>query len=150
MAAPLYAGSIGSPEIKDLPGWARALLDEQPVGRLAFLDERDHPRVLPVTFAVSDGAIWSAIDDKPKRAAEPARVRYLRRAPRAALCVDRYDDDWTRLAWVQVLGTVDVVDASAAPRALDALAARYAPYRERRPRGPMLRLAPERTLHWRA
>jgi hypothetical protein len=33
---------------------------------------------------------------------------------------------------------------------MEALAARYAPYRERRPRGPLLRLTVERALQWRA
>ena len=136
--------------LTELPGWARALLEEERAGHLAFLDDRDHPRVLPVTFAVHGGAVWSAVDDKPKRTAEPARLRYLRRRPQAALCVDRYDDDWSRLAWVQLLGAVDVLDAAAAPEAMDALVARYAPYRERRPPGPLLRLEPERALHWRA
>jgi len=120
------------------------------VARLAFVDDRDRPRVLPVTFALVDGAVWSAVDDKPKRTPEPARVRYLRRRPQAALCVDRYDDDWSRLAWVQLLGTVALLDAADGAAALDALSARYAPYRERRPPGPLLRLRPERCLHWRA
>jgi PPOX class probable F420-dependent enzyme len=146
----LYAGAIGSRTIDELPGWARALLDEERVARLAFVDNRDRPRALPVTFAVADGAVWSAVDDKPKRTPEPARVRYLRRAPRAALCVDRYDDDWSRLAWMQLLGTVVILDAADAPSAIAALAARYAPYRERRPPGPLLRLEPERALYWRA
>ena len=103
-----------------------------------------------MTFAVYDGAVWSAVDDKPKRASEPARVRYLRRRPQAALCVDRYDDDWSHLAWVQLLGVVEVLDVHAAPHALSALAARYEPYRERRPPGPLLRLTPERVVCWRA
>ena len=120
------------------------------MAHLAFADDRDHPRVLPVTFASAEGAVWSAVDDKPKRAAEPARLRYLRDRPRAALCVDRYDDDWSRLAWVQLLGTVQIIDVADAPEALAALAARYAPYRKRRPPGPLLRLEPERALHWRA
>ena len=114
------------------------------------MDEHDHPRALPVTFAVADGAAWSAIDDKPKRTGRPARLRHLRRRPQAALCVDRYDDDWSRLAWVQLLGAVEIIDTADAPAALAALAARYAPYRERRPPGPLLRLEPERALHWRA
>jgi len=106
--------------------------------------------VLPVTFAVAGDAVWSAIDDKPKRSPEPARLRYLRRRPAAALCVDRYDDDWSRLAWVQLLGAVAVVSPADAPDAIAALAARYAPYRDRHPPGPLLRLVPERALHWRA
>ena len=120
------------------------------MAHLAFVDDRDRPRVLPVTFAVAGGTAWSVVDDKPKSTPEPARVRYLRRRPEAALCVDRYDDDWSRLAWVQLLGAVDLLDPADAPDAMSALAARYAPYRERRPPGPLLRLAPERALHWRA
>jgi PPOX class probable F420-dependent enzyme len=134
----------------ELPGWARELLATERVARLAFLDDRDRPRVLPVTYALEAGAVWSAIDEKPKRAAEPARVRYLRRRPEAALCVDRYSDDWTRLAWVQLLGRISIVPVDESPSALEALADRYGPYRERTPPGPLLRLSVERALSWRA
>lgn len=120
------------------------------MARLAFVDDRDRPRVLPVTFALAGDRIWSAVDDKPKTSPEPARIRYLRRNPRAALCVDRYDDDWSRLAWVQLLGRVDLLDASAAPAAVAALRRRYAPYAVQEPPGPLLRLTAERALHWRA
>jgi PPOX class probable F420-dependent enzyme len=136
--------------IDELPAWALALLEAERVARLAYLGDDDRPRVLPVTFALAGGAVFSAIDDKPKRKPEPARVRYLRRRPDAALCVDRYDDDWSRLAWVQLLGVVEVLEVGDASAGLAALTARYAPYRERRPPGPVLRLAPERALHWRA
>jgi PPOX class probable F420-dependent enzyme len=136
--------------LETLPAWGRDLLESERVARLAYVDEADRPRVLPVTFALSGDAIWSAIDEKPKRADEPARVRYLRRRPQAALCVDRYDDDWSRLAWVQLLGRVAVLDRVEAPDALEALAARYPPYRERTPPGPLLRLSVERSLSWRA
>ena len=136
--------------LDELPGWAVEMLEAERVGRLAFVDEEDRPRVLPVTYAVAGGAVWSAIDDKPKRASEPARVRYLRRRPQAALCVDRYDDDWSRLAWVQLLGRVDVRSIDEGEEGVAALAERYAPYRARRPPGPLLRLAVERALCWRA
>ena len=94
--------------------------------------------------------MWSAIDRKPKRTAEPARVRWLRRRPEAALCVDRYDDDWSRLAWVQLLGRVEVLElARGADR--NRGAHRQVPqYRAEPPPGPVLRLEVERALHWRA
>jgi PPOX class probable F420-dependent enzyme len=136
--------------LEQLPAWARELIENERVGRLAFLDGDDRPRVLPVTYALALGRVWSAIDEKPKRAPQPARLRYLRRRPEAALCVDLYSDDWSRLAWVQLLGRVEVLAAEEAPEAIEALAARYTPYRERRPPGPLLRLDVERTLHWRA
>jgi PPOX class probable F420-dependent enzyme len=133
-----------------MPEWAGQLLATERVARLAYLDDEDRPRVLPVTFAVVGEAVWIAIDEKPKRTAEPARVRYLKRRPEAALVVDVYDDDWTGLAWVQLLGRVDVLAAGDSPEAMAALAAKYEPYAERTPPGPLLRLTPERALHWRA
>ena len=133
-----------------LPDWARDLLVSERVARLAYVDDDDHPRVLPVTFAVASDAVWSAIDEKPKRSAEPARLGHLRRRPEAALLVDLYDDDWSRLAWVQLLGRVDVLPAEAAPEAMEALAAKYAPYAERTPPGPLLRLSVEGARQWRS
>jgi PPOX class probable F420-dependent enzyme len=133
-----------------LPEWARELLAAERVARLAFLDDADRPRVLPVTFALAADAVWSAIDEKPKRTAEPARLRYLERRPEAALVVDVYDDDWARLAWVQLLGRVDVLPIDSSPEAAAALAAKYEQYASRTPPGPLLRLTVERALHWRA
>jgi PPOX class probable F420-dependent enzyme len=136
--------------LEKLPGWARDLLESERVARLGYVDEDDHPRVLPVTFAVAGGAVWSAIDEKPKRTPEPARLRHLRRRPDAALLVDVYDDDWSRLAWVQLLGRVEVMPPKSDPDALAALARKYAPYAERTPPGPLLRMTVERTRQWRS
>ena len=136
--------------LETLPGWASERLDQARVARLAYVDGEARPRVLPGTFAVADGAVWSAIDEKPKRRPEPARVEYLRRRPEASLVVDEYSDDWSRLVWVQLLGRIDVVPAGSAPDAMGALAAKYGQYAERTPPGPLLRLTVERTLHWRA
>ena len=132
----------------DAPDWALALLDSEPVARLGLTDDDGAPRVLPITFARVGEHVWSAIDDKPKRrpADQLARVRWLRARPRAALTVDRYDDDWSELAWIQLLGDIEILDH--AP--LAALVARYPAYRERAPRGPFLRLKPDRILCWQA
>jgi PPOX class probable F420-dependent enzyme len=137
-------------EPTDLVAWANELLEEARVARLGLLDLEGSPRVLPVTFAVAEGRLWSAIDRKPKRTEEPARLRFLRADPRAALTVDRYSDDWDELAWVQVLGRVEIVGVGDGAAGLEALAAKYEPYREEAPPGPLLALRPERYLWWRA
>jgi PPOX class probable F420-dependent enzyme len=136
--------------LNDAPDWAQALLDEQPVGHLGLLDEDGRPRVQPVTFARVGAALWTAIDDKPKRrpGEAPARVRRLRANPACALTVDRYDADWTRLAWIQVVAEAAVLDVR--DDVLAALAARYPAYRERPPRGPLFRLDPVHVLWWRS
>jgi PPOX class probable F420-dependent enzyme len=150
IAIATYADSVGAGALSDMPRWAQQLLETSRVGRLGFLDDRNRPRVLPVTYALSGGALWTAIDQKPKSTSEPARLRYLRRRPEAALTVDRYDDDWSELAWVQVLADVETVDAAGAPEAMEALRSKYEPYRESAPPGPLIRLAPQRALWWSA
>jgi hypothetical protein len=62
--------------------------------------------------------------------------------------VDVYDDDWTRLAWVQLVGRVTIVPVDAGTDGMTALAAKYDQYTERIPPGPLLRLDVERALHW--
>jgi len=139
--------------LAELPGWAGDLLLAARVAHLGLLDEQGHPRVQPVTFAVADGRLWSAIDDhKPKRIPPErlARIRRLRADPRATLTVDRYADDWSALAWVQVIGVAEIVAAADAPVAVGALQAKYRPYAEQPPSGPLVALAPQRCLCWRA
>jgi PPOX class probable F420-dependent enzyme len=137
-------------EATEIVAWANELLESARVARLGLLDLEGTPRVLPVTFAVAEGRIWTAIDQKPKRAKEPARLRFLRRDPRAALTVDRYSDDWERLAWVQVLGRVSILEVGDGAAGLEALTAKYEQYREEAPPGPLLALDPQRYLWWRA
>src|SRR5438445_740328 len=64
--------------LDELPAWAHEMLRSARVGRLGLLDERDRPRVLPVTFAMAAGAIYSAVDRKPKRSGEPVRALHWR------------------------------------------------------------------------
>jgi len=141
-----------SESVAELPGWARALLEDARVAHLGLLDDANCPRVLPVTFALCGERLVTAVDDKPKQVTGErlARVRWLRARPAAALTVDRYDDDWARLAWVQALGRVSIMAAAAAPDAVAALAARYEPYRAQPPTGPVLALEPDRLVWWRA
>lgn len=139
-----------SATLRALPGWALELVAAERVARLGLLDERGEPRVLPVTFVLAGGLVWTAIDHKPKRRGEPARVRRLRRRPEATLLVDVWDEDWSRLAWVELRGRVDVLDAAAAVQGLDALQAKYEQYAGARPAGPVLRLDPRASACWRA
>ena len=133
--------------LEDIPPWALELVRSGRVARLGLLDERDLPRLLPITFAVWEGAVWTVIDRKPKRRAEPARVRRLRRRPEAALLVDRYDDDWSRLAWVELRGSVTIHPVGPA---VEELARKSPHYRDAPPPGPLLRLQPRDCVAWRA
>ena len=143
-------GSCAS--VAELPSWARELLERSRVARLGLLDDTGGPRVLPVTYALHDGALVSAVDHKPKRLPPErlARVRWLRARPKAALTVDHYDEDWLQLAWVQAIGPVAIFDAYEVPKAIAALTSRYPQYRDEAPAGPVISLLPDRLIWWRA
>jgi PPOX class probable F420-dependent enzyme len=139
------------PRIDD-PAELRARVAAAPVARLATLRPDGTPRLVPVTFAVVDGLICSAVDEvKPKRTSRLARLADVARDPRVGLLVDHYAEDWSRLWWVRVDGRARVVETGdLRERALDALAAKYPLYRARRPAGPMLVITPECWSGWRA
>ncbi|WP_433508012.1 TIGR03668 family PPOX class F420-dependent oxidoreductase [Pseudonocardia halophobica] len=130
----------------------RERLAAHPVARLATLRADGTPRLVPITFALVDGLVCSAVDEvKPKRSTRLARLADVARDPRAAVVVDEYADDWAQLWWVRVDGSAAVHEAGALrERALDALQAKYPPYRDARPRGPLLVLTPERITGWSA
>ncbi len=128
------------------------LLESARVGHLAFLAPDGSPRALPICFAVVDGLVYTPVDEKPKRGGELARVRYLRRDPRVSLVVDRYEEEWTELAWVRVDGLAEVFQrGEARPQALAALRAKYPQYEQMRLEDlPLIAIAPLRVVTWAA
>lgn len=132
--------------------WMMTLLDECPAGRLGTIAADGRPHLVPVCFAMVDGAIGVAIDEKPKRpGAKLARVRNLERDGRCTLLVDRYDGDWTRLAWVRVDAVGEVLERGDTwPAMLAALRERYHQYRGMTLEElPLLRLRPVGVRGWR-
>jgi PPOX class probable F420-dependent enzyme len=123
-----------------------------PVARLATLRADGTPRLVPITFAVVDDVVCSAVDEvKPKSSTRLARLDDVRRDPRVALLVDHYSDDWAALWWVRIDGTAAVhADGELRDRALEALAAKYPPYLAARPSGVVLVITPERWAAWSA
>jgi PPOX class probable F420-dependent enzyme len=103
---------------------------------------------VPVTFAVLGERIVSVVDDKPKSTTRLRRLDNIRARPAVCLLVDVYDDDWTRLWWVRADGIATVLAAD--PEAIDALAARYPAYVERRPTGPVVSIEVTAWTGWAA
>jgi PPOX class probable F420-dependent enzyme len=100
-----------------------------------------------VCFVLHDGAVYTAVDAKPKATSALARLDNVRATRRASLLVDHYTEDWTKLWWVRVDGVAEVVQSEPA---IDALAAKYEQYRAQRPDGPLIAITPERWRSWTA
>jgi PPOX class probable F420-dependent enzyme len=108
------------------------------VARLATVNAAGDADLVPVTFAIVTGeTLVTAVDHKPKSTTALARLDNVRRHPVVTVLVDHYSNDWSSLWWVRLRGPASVVDPGGAghAEAVDALAARYAQYRERPPAG---------------
>ena len=149
----------------------RTLLERARVAALATADDEGRPHAVPICYALldleaadapteggDDPRIVSAIDEKPKSSRELRRVRDVRANPFVTLLVDRYSEDWSRLAWVQVRGRARVVsaepdanaDASAVhDAAVDALESKYDQYADHDlDDRPIIEIRVGRTLSW--
>lgn len=95
-----------------------------------------------LTTAEDEDIIVFAVDHKPKSTNQLQRLVNIAVEQRVSFLVDRYEEAWSELWWVRVDGLArvldDAVDADAREAALDALAAKYAQYRDIRPAGPVV------------
>jgi PPOX class probable F420-dependent enzyme len=91
----------------------RRFLEAQRVARLATADAAGRPHVVPICYALTGATVYFTIDEKPKKrpGANLKRLANLRENPVAALVVDRYDEDWSRLGWVMVQGRAAVLES---------------------------------------
>lgn len=144
------------------PAEARELFTTADVARLATVGPDGHPHLVPVTFAIltvgprlepagtTGDLIVFAVDHKPKSTRRLRRLKNIRHEPRVALLADRYDDDWDQLWWVRADATAAVIEDIERDRALDALAAKYPQYAQRRPDGLVVAAAVTVWSGWRA
>jgi PPOX class probable F420-dependent enzyme len=109
----------------------RRFLEAGRVAHLATADADGVPHVVPVCYAVAGTTLYVTIDEKPKRHDVPLkRLRNIMANPAVAVAVDRWDEDWTRLAWTMLRGRAEVLaDGAEHDRAQELLRARYPQYR---------------------
>jgi len=109
----------------------RRFLEAGRVAHLATVDAAGAPHVVPVCYAIEGAALYVTIDEKPKRHDRPLkRLRNIMANPAVAVCVDRWDEDWGRLAWVMLHGRAEILAAGEEhDRAQDLLRERYPQYR---------------------
>jgi PPOX class probable F420-dependent enzyme len=127
----------------------RRRLAEARIGHLASAGKDGKPHLIPVCFALDRDTVYWAVDFKPKAGPDLKRLRNLGENPRAALLVDHYEEDWKRLWWVRLDCSASALALGAeAEHGLDLLAAKFPQYRERRPVGPVIRMAIDRWSGW--
>ncbi|MFN2545688.1 MAG: TIGR03668 family PPOX class F420-dependent oxidoreductase [Actinomycetota bacterium] len=120
------------------------------VARLATIDARGRPHLVPVVFVVDGGTIYSPVDDKPKRTRRLQRLRNLEGDPNATMLVDHYDEDWPAVWWVRARGAGRLIaeDTDEYRRADALLTEKYPQYREDHESGPGIAIDVADWLGW--
>jgi PPOX class probable F420-dependent enzyme len=151
----MAADPVLTPSQRDFLAHARSAV-------LATIAPDGRPRLVPICFVLDHdrAVVYSALDDKPKAVADPrelARVRDLLRDPRVTVLVDRWDEDWTRLAWLRCHGTASLLepggeiaaDTAEHARAAAALGSKYPQYATHDLAArPLIRIVVERATSW--
>lgn len=105
------------------------LLATARVAHLATVGADGHPHVIPICFAWVPPILYSAIDGKPKRGTTLRRLRNIVDTGRAAIVVDAWNEDWSKLAYVLVEGAATILtDGIERDEALLLLTAKYPQY----------------------
>ena len=130
-----------------------AFVQAQRVARLATSDADGHPHVVPVCYAFDGSRFYTPLDEKPKRVEQRRLRRVLNIEARheAMLLIDRYDDDWSRLGYVQVYGHAALLlpDEDGHANALLLLRQRYVQYWSMAlEEYPLIVITPRRVVAW--
>jgi PPOX class probable F420-dependent enzyme len=141
----------------------RALMESARTATLATLGPSGRPRLVPICFSLGpdgpDGRprVHSPLDEKPKATDDPhdlARVKDLLVLPEATLLVDRWSEDWDRLAWLRLEARGLLLEPEPHEReehaaAIVALRAKYPQYvAQRLEERPVIRFTIDRILAW--
>jgi PPOX class probable F420-dependent enzyme len=110
----------------------RTLIRSARFAHLATADSAGQPLVIPICFVFDGNRIYSPIDEKPKRIAPQKlkRLRNIEANPQVSLVIDRWDEDWRKLAYILVSGKARILlSGQRHRRAVNLLRKKYRQYR---------------------
>lgn len=128
------------------------MLEQSRTGHLATADASGAPHVIPICYAFDGESLYSVLDQKPKRTAlaRLRRVRNIQANSKVALVVDHYEEDWTRLGYVLVSGTAELLEVgSERAEAVELLRRKYSQYRDMDiAENPVIKITPHKYIAW--
>jgi PPOX class probable F420-dependent enzyme len=136
----------------------RAFLEGARRAVLATIAADGRPRLVPICFVLDPvhPVLYTPLDEKPKAVADVmdlARVRDVLADARVSVLVDRWEENWDRLAWVRCLGTASLREPAEAAHERDpvisSLRQRYPQYAGHRLEDmPIIRIEIGQTTSW--
>jgi len=90
----------------------KTLIKRAKVARLATVDQKSHPYVVPVVFVFHENSFFIPLDEKVKtvNAGKLKRVKNIEENPNVTLLIDKYQNDWKKLFFLMIHGKATVID----------------------------------------
>ena len=87
------------------------LITNARIGHLTTASSNLQPYVTPVVFILQQNNIYVPLDDKPKTVSvkELKRIKNIEENPKVSFLVDHYEEDWTNLWFVMIIGCATLV-----------------------------------------
>ena len=134
--------------------WACAFLLESRLAHLATSTKNGKPQVIPICYVYDGDSLYSSIDEKPKRRSPTQLQRVLNIVdnPSVSLIVDRYEEDWSKLKYVLVRGSAEIVHTGEEhEHAVQLLREKYVQYRQMKLEDrPVIKIKPVGVFAWHA
>ncbi len=91
-----------------------ALIKEAKVARLATVDQKLHPYVVPAVFVFHENSFFIPLDEKKKtvNSKNLKRVKNIEKNPNVTLLIDKYQNDWKKLFFLMIHGKAKVIDGN--------------------------------------
>ncbi len=82
------------------------------VARLATVDQKSHPYVVPVVFVFHENSFFIPLDEKVKtvNARKLKRVKNIEKNPNVTLLIDKYQNNWKKLFYLMIHGKATITD----------------------------------------
>jgi len=129
------------------------LIKEAKVARLATVDQKSHPYVVPVVFVFYENSFFIPLDEKAKtvNSRNLKRVKNIEKNANVTLLIDKYQNDWKKLFFLMIHGKAKVIDGNS--KLIDKihklLISKYPQYKKIGIGDSCIRINPQRITHWR-
>lgn len=119
-------------------------------GYLAARGSEGEPHIVPVSFTWAGDVIWAAVNGKPRSTPVHRQLAEIQSESRVTFLVDRWDEDWSRLAWLEARGRARQTSHAEGEKVKKALQGKYAHYASFPPEGPLIRIDVTGWFSWEA
>jgi len=123
------------------------------VARLATVDQKSHPYVVPVVFVFHENSFFIPLDEKVKavNARKLKRVKNIEKNPNVTLLIDKYQNDWKKLFFLMIHGKARVIDtknSKTMDKVHKLLISKYPQYKKIGVGKSCIEINPKRITYW--